>query len=160
MKTAQEALRASKLGPELTEQQLDALAPYVTFRDLADGQVLVAEGTSDNHLYGLMSGALDVVRNAGKADGVTLFALSAGDLVGELSFIDGTPHYAALVASGPTKAHAATKRIVRAYCDGGIERADEVTAEQFAGLFATEDLQNAVRSFLAEGPGKATFEGK
>ena len=30
---------------------------------------------------------------------------------------------------------------------------------QFAGLFATEDLQNAVRSFLADGPGKATFEG-
>ena len=27
-------------------------------------------------------------------------------------------------------------------------------------LFATEDLQDAVRSFLAEGPGKATFEGK
>ena len=30
---------------------------------------------------------------------------------------------------------------------------------QFAELFATEDLQNAVRSFLADGPGKATFEG-
>ena len=103
MKTAQEALKASKLGPELTEQQLETLAAFVTIRDLADGQVLVAEGTSDNHLYGLMSGALDVVRNAGKADGVTLFALSAGDLVGELSFIDGTPHYAALVASGPTR---------------------------------------------------------
>jgi enoyl-CoA hydratase/carnithine racemase len=78
---------------------------------------------------------------------------------------DGTVHekgmrFAERLASGPTKAHAATKRIVRAYCDGGIERADEVTPQQFAGLFATEDLQNAVRSFLAEGPGKATFEGK
>ena len=44
--------------------------------------------------------------------------------------------------------------------DGGVERADAVTPEQFAGLFETEDLQNAVRSFLADGPGKATFEGK
>ena len=103
MKTAREALKTSKLGPELTEQQLDTLAPYVTFRDLADGEVLVAEGTSDNHLYGLMSGALDVVRNAGKPEAVTLFAMSGGDLVGELSFIDATPHYASLVASGPTK---------------------------------------------------------
>ena len=42
----------------------------------------------------------------------------------------------------------------------GVERADEVTPAQFAELFATEDLQNAVRSFLADGPGKATFEGK
>ncbi len=78
---------------------------------------------------------------------------------------DGTVHekgmrFAHRLAAGPTKAHAATKRIVRAFSDRGVEGADEVTPEQFAGLFATEDLQNAVRSFLAEGPGKARFEGK
>ena len=78
---------------------------------------------------------------------------------------DGTVHekgmrFAERLGSGPTKAHAATKRIVRAFSDGGIERADEVTPGQFAELFATEDLQNAVRSFLAEGPGKAEFEGR
>ena len=78
---------------------------------------------------------------------------------------DGTVHekgmrFAERLARGPTKAHAATKRIVRAFSDGGIERADEVTPGQFAELFATEDLQNAVRSFLAEGPGKAKFEGR
>jgi enoyl-CoA hydratase/carnithine racemase len=78
---------------------------------------------------------------------------------------DGTVHekgmkFAERLASGPTKAHAATKRIVRAFSDGGIERADRVTPEQFAELFATEDLQNAVRSFLAEGPGKAKFGGR
>jgi hypothetical protein len=27
-------------------------------------------------------------------------------------------------------------------------------------LFATEDLRNAVRSFLEHGPGKATYEGR
>ena len=64
------------------------------------------------------------------------------------------------LADGPTVAHAATKRIVRAYCEGGVDEADGVTPEQFAGLFATEDLQNAVKTFLEEGPGKATFEGR
>ena len=78
---------------------------------------------------------------------------------------DGEVHekgmrFAERLASGPTKAHAATKRIVRAYLEGGVNRADEVTPDQFAGLFATEDLQNAVKSFLSEGPGKATFEGR
>ncbi|MFL5871258.1 MAG: enoyl-CoA hydratase/isomerase family protein [Solirubrobacterales bacterium] len=78
---------------------------------------------------------------------------------------DGTVHekgmrFAQRLASGPTKAHAGTKRIVRAFSDGGVERADQVTPKQFAELFRTEDLQNAVRSFLAEGPGKAEFEGK
>jgi enoyl-CoA hydratase/carnithine racemase len=68
--------------------------------------------------------------------------------------------FAHRLAAGPTQAHAATKRIVRAYLRGGIDEADRVTAEVFAGLFATEDLQGAVKSFLAEGPGKATFEGR
>jgi enoyl-CoA hydratase/carnithine racemase len=78
---------------------------------------------------------------------------------------DGTVHekglrFAARLASGPTRAHAATKRIVRAYCEGGVDRADELTPDQFAELFATEDLRGAVASFIAEGPGKATFEGR
>jgi enoyl-CoA hydratase len=67
--------------------------------------------------------------------------------------------FAQRLASGPTRAHHATKRIVRAFLDGGVRRADEVTAEIGAPLFETEDLQQAVESFLTEGPGKATFSG-
>jgi enoyl-CoA hydratase len=78
---------------------------------------------------------------------------------------DGTVHekgmrFAQRLAAGPTVAHGATKRIVRAYLEGGVERADEVTPGQFSGLFESEDLRNAVRSFLTDGPGKATFEGR
>lgn len=68
--------------------------------------------------------------------------------------------FAHRLADGPTLAHGATKRIIRAYRRGGVEEADRVTPEQFAGLFASEDLQGAVDSFLKDGPGKATFEGK
>jgi enoyl-CoA hydratase len=68
--------------------------------------------------------------------------------------------FAHRLAAGPTKAHAATKRIVRAYLKGGIEEADRETPKVAASLFETEDLQRAVKSFLEEGPGKATFEGR
>jgi len=68
--------------------------------------------------------------------------------------------FARELAAGPTRAHTMTKRIVRAYVDRGMEYADEVTPGVFAELFATEDLRNAVQTFLREGPGKATFEGK
>jgi enoyl-CoA hydratase/carnithine racemase len=68
--------------------------------------------------------------------------------------------FAHRLAGGPTRAHAATKRIVRAFSEGGVAEADRITPGQFADLFATEDLQGAVRSFLAEGPGKGTFEGR
>jgi enoyl-CoA hydratase/carnithine racemase len=68
--------------------------------------------------------------------------------------------FAHRLASGPTKAHGATKRIVRAYLRGGVEEADRVTGETAGELFHTEDLRNAVRSFLEKGPGNATFEGR
>jgi enoyl-CoA hydratase/carnithine racemase len=63
-------------------------------------------------------------------------------------------------AEGPTRAHAATKAMVRAYLEHGVRGADERVGQIAAPLFATEDLQNAVRTFLEQGPGKATFRGK
>jgi enoyl-CoA hydratase/carnithine racemase len=68
--------------------------------------------------------------------------------------------FARELAAGPTVAHGATKRIIRAYLDGGVEAADRATPSIAGPLFDTEDLKAAVQSFLTEGPGKATFEGK
>ena len=68
--------------------------------------------------------------------------------------------FAHRLAAGPTLAHAATKRIVRASLDHGVRGADERVGEIAAPLFGTQDLQGAVEAFLREGPGKATFEGR
>lgn len=68
--------------------------------------------------------------------------------------------FAHRLADGPTLAHAATKRIVRAYRAGGVDEADRITPDRFVELFSSEDLRNAVESFLSEGPGKAKFEGR
>ena len=75
-------------------------------------------------------------------------------------FADAAVAFTRGIADGPTRAHAATKRIVRAALDGGVEAADAITAENAGGLFATHDLRNAVGSFLADGPGRAKFEGR
>jgi enoyl-CoA hydratase len=73
---------------------------------------------------------------------------------------DKTLEFAHRLAAGPTRANAATKQMVRAYLEHGVRGADERVGEIAAPLFATEDLQNAVRTFLEKGPGKATFEGR
>jgi enoyl-CoA hydratase/carnithine racemase len=67
---------------------------------------------------------------------------------------------AASLAAGPTRAHAATKRVIRHYRGGGVDEADREVGAIAGGLFATSDLQSAVRTFLEQGPGKATFEGR
>ena len=65
------------------------------------------------------------------------------------------------LAAGPTRAHAMTKRILRRFREGGIPAADEAVRTEAAELFATEDLQNAVRTFLEHGgPGHAEFNGR
>jgi enoyl-CoA hydratase/carnithine racemase len=68
--------------------------------------------------------------------------------------------FADRLAAGPTRAHHATKRLVRAFLEQGVRGADARAAEIGAPLFASEDLQGAVKSFLEEGPGKATFRGR
>lgn len=97
------AMKGSKLATELTQEQLDTLSDHVTFRDLRADEVLVPEGTSDDHLYVIVSGNLAVVRGAGTEQAMTLFTLAPGDFAGEMSFIDATPHYASLVAARPTR---------------------------------------------------------
>jgi CRP-like cAMP-binding protein len=98
-----DALRASKLAAELTDAQCATLAQLATMRSLADGEVLVREGTSDAHLYLLVSGSVCVARAAGTPEEVTLFTLRAGDAIGELSFLDDNVHYASVVSRGASR---------------------------------------------------------
>ena len=68
--------------------------------------------------------------------------------------------FAAELAAGPTRAHAMTKHVLRRYREGGIPAADEAIRSEAGELFATEDLQRAVKTFLEQGPGHAEFEGR
>lgn len=68
--------------------------------------------------------------------------------------------FARKLAEGPTRAHAATKAIVRASLQGAARAADERVPELAGGLFDSEDLKGAVRSFLEHGPGHAAYSGR
>jgi CRP-like cAMP-binding protein len=99
-----ELVRNSALAVELTGDQCSVLAELVSVRDLKDGEVLVKQGASDNRLFVIVSGALAVARQVdASGEWVTMHLLTKGDLAGELGFMDGRPHYAALRASGPTQ---------------------------------------------------------
>ncbi len=105
--------------------------------------------------------AAEFVMSGGLYDAATLERWNVVNRVGgDDELLEKGMRFAHRLADGPTVAHAATKRIIRAYREGGVERADEVTPDQFADLFESEDLRNAVQSFLTEGPGKAKFEGR
>jgi len=63
-------------------------------------------------------------------------------------------------ASGPAIAIAAAKRAIDISLDTDLATGLEYEQLAFAGLFATEDARTGMRSFLENGPGKATFSGR
>ncbi|KNX36653.1 enoyl-CoA hydratase/isomerase family protein [Luteipulveratus halotolerans] len=61
---------------------------------------------------------------------------------------------------GPAIALRAAKEAIDRGLDGDLETGLATETHLFAGLFATEDRTNGMRSFVENGPGKATFHGR
>jgi CRP/FNR family cyclic AMP-dependent transcriptional regulator len=98
MTEAAKLVLQSSLGRELTTEEASILADLLLSRELADGEFLITEGTTDDSLHILLDGKLEVVKHTG-ADGMaSLAVLREGDLAGELSFIDGQQHTVGLRA--------------------------------------------------------------
>ena len=63
-------------------------------------------------------------------------------------------------ANGPARALSAAKAAVDIGLDGDLNTGLRLETQLFAALFATEDQKAGMRSFIENGPGKATFSGK
>jgi enoyl-CoA hydratase/carnithine racemase len=66
---------------------------------------------------------------------------------------------AARYAVGPPMALAAAKHAIDAGLGTDLQTGLEIERLGFAGLFATEDARGGMRSFVENGPGKASFSG-
>jgi hypothetical protein len=82
------------------------------------------------------------------------------EVLPEEGFTDAVRGYVRDLAAGPTLAHAVTKRLVTTAVRDGVRAADDLTPAVSGALFASADLRGAVASFLRDGPGKATFDGR
>ena len=63
-------------------------------------------------------------------------------------------------SSGPAFALRAAKEAIDRGLGADLDTGLEIERQQFAGLFATEDRATGMASFMENGPGKATFEGR
>jgi CRP/FNR family transcriptional regulator, cyclic AMP receptor protein len=89
-------LEGVPLLANLTKKQLKAVAGTCIEVEFEPGQTLVKEMEDGQHLVSITSGTAKVVRN-----GRTIAKLGAGDVVGEMSLLDGEPRSATVVADGP-----------------------------------------------------------
>jgi len=63
-------------------------------------------------------------------------------------------------AAGPPLALRAAKQAIDEGLERDLDAGLEIERLHFTGLFATEDQETGMRSFLENGPGKATFSGR
>jgi len=97
------ALRQSPLAVEMDDAEVSALARIVDVRDCKEDEVLVEEGASDSHLFIPISGRIEIVKLDEHNEPKVLHTLQAGELAGELSFMDGEQRYASLVTAAPMR---------------------------------------------------------
>ncbi len=68
--------------------------------------------------------------------------------------------FAQSLASGPTRAHAATKRMLHAWRSGGVAAADAVTRAEGPVIMRSQDVQDGLVSLQQYGPGHAIFNNR
>jgi enoyl-CoA hydratase len=68
--------------------------------------------------------------------------------------------WATHLAQGPRRALSAAKRVIDSGLDADLSTGLELEQLAFMSLFATDDRSIGMESFLAHGPGKATFTGR
>lgn len=93
-------------------------------------------------------------------EAATALAWGLVDEVTEGDAFDRALEQASRYAAGPTLSLAAAKRAIAGAVDDGIAQglADEL--DEFTKLFSTSDTRHGIESLLADGPGKASFEGR
>jgi CRP/FNR family transcriptional regulator, cyclic AMP receptor protein len=94
-----EILGRTRLFAGLTKRQLNAIAKVCAERSYAAGDVLVKQLDHGQQMVVLVSGRAKVDR-----DGLTIGSARPGDVVGEMSLIDGLPCSATVVAETPIEA--------------------------------------------------------
>jgi enoyl-CoA hydratase len=73
---------------------------------------------------------------------------------------EAAKRWASQFSGAAAQALAAAKTAVDGGLDGDLNSGLRLESNVFAALFATEDQKTGMRSFIENGPGKATFSGK
>jgi CRP-like cAMP-binding protein len=98
-------VKNSTLGDELNDQESVILASVMTVKRLKDGEMLVAEGQSDDSLFLLARGSLSVISDHGEENEV-VYTMKAGECAGTRAFVDRTPRKATLRSNGDALVYA------------------------------------------------------
>lgn len=103
MNTTSKEILDSRLGFELSDIEATKLAGLMQPKELRGGDYLIVEGTTDDSLYVIVEGNLEVVKRTAGDSVASIAIVREGQLAGELSFLDSNVHTVGLRALSDTK---------------------------------------------------------
>jgi enoyl-CoA hydratase len=104
--------------------------------------------------------AKDLIYTGRFVDAAEALAIGLADKVVEDARVyEAAVDLAARFAGGPAIALRAAKEAIDRGLEADLDTGLEIERLNFSGLFATEDARTGMRSFLENGPGKASFAG-
>ena len=107
------------------------------------------------------SRAKDLVFSGRIADAAEALRIGLADrVVPDAEVYEAARQLAASFAGAPPLALRAAKQAINEGLERDLDAGLEIERLAFIGLFATEDQETGMRSFLENGPGKATFSGR
>ena len=124
MLAPREVLADLVLFERLQPMQLDDLASRLTTRLLEPGEILFAEGAGDATLYVVAAGVLELTRATGSTTSLTLGRIGAGEYIGEIGLLTGSPH----TATARARTHCVVHQLRREAIAGLLETNADVAA--------------------------------
>ncbi|KOR32239.1 hypothetical protein TI05_08525 [Achromatium sp. WMS3] len=99
----QKTIAASKIGEELSDEEVRVLAGIAELKTLKDGEYLAIEGEEDGYLYIVISGILVVLKNMPEGGQEILTRLTQYEIAGISGFTDRQKRLADMRSSGVTE---------------------------------------------------------
>jgi small-conductance mechanosensitive channel/CRP-like cAMP-binding protein len=124
MLAPREVLGDLVLFERLQPMQLEDLAGRLTTSLLEPGDMLFAEGAVDATLYVVASGVLEMTRATGTTTSLTLGRIGAGEYIGEVGLLTGSPH----TATARARTQCVVYQLRREAIAGLLETSAEVAA--------------------------------
>jgi len=96
-------LREIHFFSDLSDDELKAISRILHKKDYKVGETIFRENDEGQSLYIIRKGEVKVCKTGPDGELLTLTLLKDGDVFGEMSFLDGRPHSASVVAIVPTE---------------------------------------------------------
>lgn len=92
------ALRGLTFFADLTDDELEAVAGIVKLQEFKTGATVFSDGEAGDSLYIIKKGEVKACKVAPDGELFTLTLMNEGEIFGEMSFLDGRPRSASIIA--------------------------------------------------------------